>query len=287
MAHVPVNFDLHDFQLSLNTQQSAKFHGRMKELGFNSVQQGDTLIYQRGKSRITAFVVNGAALNFLPDFFDDTPGGTVYAIMEKMCVAFGGTMIGKYTIDGVNNQWDVRISQGMNLSGKADVGKREHVVDENAAGGATPSSRPQSSGGQSAQTSQASPQRTGQGSGEVGDGQSGESTRDKLYRVLVEEAYQKYVEEHGANPNQLITLIKHFNQQFPKEEQEEQETEEEKKIRALFIEHLGMESSVTNKTLYREIKLLEDNDESVLMNVADELGIDEVAVEDYFSKLNQ
>lgn len=294
MAYVPVNFDLNDFQLSLNTQQSAKFHKRLKELGFDSHQQGDTLTYGRGKSRITAFVVNGSALNFLPDFYDDTPGGTVYAIMEKMCIAFGGTMVGRYSIDGVQGHWDVRISQGMNLSGKADVGKRDHVVDENAAGHLAPSSSSvsangganQQTGGQTAQASQPSAPPSSQSGGQVEEGQSGESTRDKLYRVFVEEAYNKYRAEHGSNPEHYFELVRNFNTQFPKEEEKQTWTEEQKKVIDRFISYTGL-NNPSYPALYKEIKLLEDNEEAVLYNVSDDLGMDLDEVVAIYEKLGE
>lgn len=224
MAYLPVDFDLHDFQLHLNAVQSAKFHKRLKELGFDSHQQGDTLTYGRGKSRITAFVHNGAELNFLPDFFDDTPGGTVYAILEKMCVAFGGTMMGQYSVPSLGKTWDVRISQGMNLSGRPDVGQRDTVVEEDGSTPSSGASAPQPAAAQqkaaqavAAAAQPAAPVRDT----DIQDGQQRESSRDKLYRVFVEEQYQKHVEANGDDPAYFLQLAKAFNEQFPKEEKEE------------------------------------------------------------------
>lgn len=285
MAYVPVNFELNDFQLSLNTAQSAKFHKRLKELGFDSHQDKDTLIYTRGKSRITAFVVGGAALNFLPDFYDDTPGGTVYAIMEKMCMAFGGTMVGRYSIDGVQNHWDVRISQGMNLSGKADVGKRDHVVDENASGHLAPSSRPQSTGGQTAKKTSAPAQLAGNSGGQVEEGLKGESSRDKLYRELVEGNYKKHVEAKGEeDPEYFLRLVKHFNTKFPKEKEQETWTEEEEAIRNALCTHIGLPLDTSDNVLSREISLLVNNEEDPAMNVADDL---DAAIEDVESVIDR
>lgn len=289
MAYMPVEFDLHDFQLSLNTQQSAQFHKRLKELGFDAVQTGDTMLYQRGKSRITAFVVNGSAMNFLPDFYDDTPGGTVYAIMEKMCVAFGGTMVGQYSIPSLGNTWDVRISGGMNLSGRADVGKRDHVIeDDPGTGHLAPSSGAQSSGGANtkqapAPSSQGSTGTAGssQGGGQVQGGQSGESPRDKLYRLFVEEAYQKHVEANGEDPGHFIQLVQNFKQQFP------EETQEEKKRKAIIVAFKQWFNNMNadENWLAREIQLLIDNEEEVAVNVADQYNLDEDEVEQVMNQL--
>jgi hypothetical protein len=286
MNYLPVEFDLHDFHLSLNTNQSAKFHKRLKELGFDSVQTGDTLVYSRGKSRITAFVQDGSNLNFLPDFYDDTPGGTVYAIMEKMCVSFEGTMIGQYSVPSLGNTWDVRISQGMNLSGRPNVGNREHVMDDPNAP-ATPSTGAVSSSGAVAnQTATQAPTSNGQSAGSVGGGQvqggqSGESPRDKLYRLFVEEAYQKHAATNGDDPSHFIQLVQNFNTQFP------QETEEEKKretiINAL-AEYAGV-STDNESTIVSEIQLLMNNGESPIENVADELELSEEEVLDVFGSL--
>jgi hypothetical protein len=288
MAYMPVEFDLHDFKLNLNTAQSAKFHKRLKELGFDSVQNGDTLVYARGKSRITAFVHSGSALNFLPDFFDDTPGGTVYAIMEKMCVAFGGTMVGKYSIPSLGKEWDVRISGGMNLSGRADVGKRDTVIeDDPGTGHLAPSAGAQSSGRANTQqaptqSSGSTPQPgSGQGGGQVQGGPAGESARDKLYRVFVEEAYQKHVDQHGVDPAKFVELVQNFKQQFPEETQEEKKR---KTIIDAFKQWFNNPNADEN-WLAREIQLLIDNEEEVAANVADQFSLDEDEVEQVMNQL--
>lgn len=287
MAYLPVEFDLHDFQLSLNTMQSANFHKRLKELGFDSNQHGDVLTYGRGKSRITAFVVNGAELNFLPDFYDDTPGGTVYAIMEKMCVAFGGTMIGQYSVPSLGKTWDVRISGGLNLSGRPDVGQRDHVVEEDD--GSSPSS---SSGGYTPQPTQQAPaQRVAKApkqanqtvsNGEVQEGQSRESTRDKVYKILVETRYENYVKEFGEDTNVLFGFIREFNEQFPKEEETQQakETQIDQGIIDALYQFVSLDESKPLSTLAHEIHLLEQNGEEIVTNVADQYGFGEDEVEE-------
>lgn len=278
MSYLPVEFDLHDFQLSLNTMQSANFHKRLKDFGFDSVQNGDTLVYGRGKSRITAFVQNGSSLNFLPDFYDDTPGGSVYAIMEKMCVAFGGTMVGQYSIPSLGKTWDVRISGGMNLSGRPDVGQRDHVVEEDDP--SSPSSGVLPGGGAVAhqtttQTVAAKPKGKPKavGGGQVSNGQQGESSRDKLYRVFVEETYQKHVQANGDDPAYFMQLISAFNTQFPKEEETQEASQVDQAIVDALMDAIGLDNAVHgHKELGRELELLINNGEEIAINVADDHG---------------
>lgn len=284
-VYYPVEFDLNEFQLALGPKAAAGFHKRMKDLGFTGVDSKGMMVWTRHDSRICAMLQPDMGLIFLQDFYDHTPGGTVYAILEKMCVNFRGTMLGKYKIPAIGKEWGIRISQGMVIGDPAGtVGQRDTVAQEvQGANGATfPSGSAQLPGGQSGQSQPQAAQAAQQGGtiqsanfgpGQVPGGQPGQSgqnaavqsagltqeKRDKLFAVYVDQQFQQWVTGNpGASQTEQLTervrLIKEFDAQFPREETEEEKAQ---KIIAPFIPYL--KSKLGNgQTIYVEESDLDD-----------------------------
>lgn len=305
MAYMPVEFNLSEFGLLLNSKAAGNFHKRMKELGFDAHDSKGMMIYTRHDSRICAMIGSDMSLNFLQDFYDHTPGGTIYAILERLVMNFGGTMIGTYSIPSAGKSWGVRVKEGLNLSGRDDVGQRDMVQEEEVqapAGAATPSSSAAAVGGNSyAQAVQATAQ-TGAfaGAGQVNHGQvpngipgpakpktKRQLQRDKLYQFMVEDQYSSWVATNGGgdDANKKLELIRKFQEEFPEEKEVELQTQEDinffetlkNEVQANFAG--GGMPGLFDGTLYS----VEYSDLAYV--IADDTGYDEEEAEVFIAKL--
>lgn len=279
-VYYPVEFDLNEFQLALGPKAAAGFHKRMKDLGFTGADSKGMMVWTRHDSRICALLQPDMGLVFLQDFYDHTPGGTVYAILEKMCVTFGGTMLGKYKIPAIGKEWGIRISQGMVIGDAAGtVGQRDTVAQEvQGANGATfPGGSAQLPGGQSGQPQPQANQAATQGGaittaniggGQVPSGQPGQSSaspgltqekREKLFALYVDNQFQQWLANNaGASQSEQLServrLIKEFDANFPR-----QETEEEKAQKIIALLAPFLKSRLGNSaTLYIDSYDLDD-----------------------------